>query len=119
MSMGPNSLAFIFDEMPWVSTFSFDPGIPVSLEATVLRLEFAPGVDPLDLLGTSFQLFDWTGVAPIFQFRSISGGYQWDASQLYTNGVVTLIPEPNAFAACTAVLVCFEISRRRSLWLRT
>ena len=76
----------------WASTISFDPGIPVLLGGN-LELGVTPGTDPADIIGTSYHLFDWTGVAPSGQFDIINdlpGPFLWDTSQLYTSGVVTL-----------------------------
>jgi hypothetical protein len=46
-------------------------------------------------------VFDWTGVNPSGQFASFTNdlpaGYSWDTSQLYSNGDVTLVPEPSTF----------------------
>ena len=87
------SLVFQFDGNPWGSTFSFDAGVPVTLGGT-LELGVASGVNPANLVGDSFQLFDWTGVSPSGQFAQITNdlpsGYSWNTSQLYNKGNVTL-----------------------------
>ncbi|MBA4107866.1 MAG: hypothetical protein C0485_19205 [Pirellula sp.] len=82
------ALRLVFDADDWGSTISFAPGIQVALGGT-LDLAFAAGVDPADQLGRSFDLFDWTGVAPTGAF-SVSSPYLWDLTKLYTTGEVTL-----------------------------
>jgi len=64
-----------------------------------LRLGFAPGVDPLAFVGTSFDLFNWNGLlTPGVYFSQVLSrpGYQWDLTNLYTTGEVTFtgVPEP-------------------------
>jgi len=61
------------------------------------KLAFAAGVDWRTLVGTNFKFFNWNGqLAPGSQFASINSipSAQWDLSNLYTDGTVTLIPEP-------------------------
>jgi hypothetical protein len=119
MDMGPSSLDLIFDAEPWASTLTFDAGIPVSLSGTVLGLDFDATVDPGTMMGSTFHLFDWTGVTPMFRFRRISSAYQWDTSRLYSDGTVTLIPEPRLIVICGIAAVHFSYSRRRVGKLRT
>jgi len=50
-------------------------------------------------VGTTFDLFNWNGMlagGDCFDQVVSRAGYQWDLSQLYTTGEVTLmsIPEP-------------------------
>jgi len=55
------------------------------------------GTNPSTLLGRTFQLFNWPAGMPAndqFSMIEMDGGLQWDVSQLYTNGDVTLTPEP-------------------------
>ena len=59
--------------------------------------------DLVSLVGTEFRLFNWNGrLTPGSQFVSITTvpGAQWDLSNLYTDGTVTLtgIPEPATLA---------------------
>jgi hypothetical protein len=64
MSMAPDSsLVISIEDGTWGSTISFDPGVPVSLDGSLV-LSIAEGVDPNALIGTSWQLFDCR------QFRS-------------------------------------------------
>ena len=87
------TLQFLFDAPTWRSTISFAPGIPVSLGGSI-ELGVAPGVDPIGLVGDSFQLFNWSGVSPSGQFAQIVSGlparFSWNTSSLYTSGVVSL-----------------------------
>lgn len=117
------TLQMVFDGPQWNSTISFDSGIPVIITGNiygeyinndpstityfggaVLDLEVDPSVNPSSIVGDSFQLFDWTGVTPTGQFNVTtdlpSNEYQWDTSNLYTNGTVTLesVPEPASIA---------------------
>ena len=62
--MGPGgTLRMLFEADAWDSTISFAAGIPVTLGGT-LNLSFADGTNLASQVGRSFQLFDWTGVAP-------------------------------------------------------
>ncbi|MCC7085921.1 MAG: hypothetical protein IT427_13040, partial [Pirellulales bacterium] len=83
------TLRFVFETDAWDSTISFAPGIPVSLGGS-LELTFADGVDAAGQIGRTFDLFDWTGVAPTGTFN-VAGPYTWNLSQLYTTGEVTLL----------------------------
>jgi uncharacterized protein YjbI with pentapeptide repeats len=91
----------------WGSTIGFDPGMPVDLAGTLrlgLGTYYFEYLTPLDAVGTSWQLFDWTGVSPTGQFDQIVSSEPWlvwDTSQLYTNGTVTLVsvPEPGTVVA--------------------
>jgi uncharacterized protein YjbI with pentapeptide repeats len=109
LAMGPaGTLRIVFDADAWDSTISFAPGIPVALGGT-LELTFAADANPATQLGRTFDLFNWTGVAPIGAF-AISSPYAWDLSNLYTSGEVTLtsVPEPSAlllFGFALAALV--------------
>ncbi len=100
MTLDPRaSLHVLVDDQAWNSTILFAPDTAVS-RAGILVLDLAPGV-PLDsLAGTSFQLFDWSGVNPSGEFQiDAKHGYLWDTSGLYTSGVVSFVsvPEPSAF----------------------
>ena len=78
--------------MPWDSTISFAPGIPVALGGT-LELTFAPGVNVATQSGRTIDLFDWTGVTPTGAF-TVSSPYTWNLTNLYTTGEVTLTAVP-------------------------
>jgi uncharacterized protein YjbI with pentapeptide repeats len=101
-------LQMIFDGPTWNSTISFDAGIPIAITGSDLELD--PSVNPSSLVGVPIQLFDWTGVSPNGQFTvttNLDGSqYQWNLSDLYTSGFVTLesVPEP-AQAALAGVSI--------------
>jgi uncharacterized protein YjbI with pentapeptide repeats len=116
MAMHPGaSLAIVLDGQPWGSTLSFAPGISVSL-AGELDLTLAAGVRLGDLIGESFQLFDWSSVSPDGQFQVVADP-GWDLSRLYTSGQVTFVgqvPEPSTFAMLgLGALSLLAYTRRR------
>jgi len=86
-------LQIIVNGAAWGSTISFDPSIPVALGGS-LELSAASGTSLAGLVGTSYQLFDWTGVSPTGRFTIVNdlaaSGYQWDTSALYGSGNVVL-----------------------------
>ncbi len=86
------TLRLVFDADAWDSTISFAAGIPVTRAGT-LDLTFAPGVDVATQSGRTIDLFDWTGVTPTGAF-TISSPYNWNLSNLYTTGEVTLTALP-------------------------
>jgi len=105
LTMAPGgALRMVFEADAWDSTISFAPGIPVALGGT-LELTFAADVNLASQVGRKFDLFDWTGVNSIGAF-TISSSYDWDLSNLYTAGEVTLtgVPEPNAHWLLASVL---------------
>lgn len=67
-----------------------------SLDGT-LDLVFLDDFSPAN--GTSFDLFNWDGgITNAFasiNTPSLSGGLEWDTSELYTTGTLSVIPEPN------------------------
>lgn len=91
------TLQIIFEDEEWRSTILFESGIPVTLDGT-LKLLIDEDINPLTLVGATYQLFDWTGVSPVGVFDSIIShpGTVWDVSSLYTTGEVALmaVPEP-------------------------
>ena len=92
-------LRAVFEDDEWGSTLHFDAGIDVSIDG-ILELLVDDDADVASLVGTSFQLFDWTVVAPVGVFDEMvfEPGTTWDTSQLYTTGMVTLtsaVPEPS------------------------
>jgi uncharacterized protein YjbI with pentapeptide repeats len=110
LSIGPTgTLRMVFEADAWDSTISFAPGIPVTLGGT-LELTFAADVNPATQLGRTFDLFNWTGVAPTGAF-AISSPYRWNLSNLYATGQVTLtaLPEPATFI----LVIVAAISIRR------
>jgi uncharacterized protein YjbI with pentapeptide repeats len=110
LAMGPGgTLRVLFEAAAWDSTISFAPGIPVSRGGS-LELLFADGTNVASQIGRTFQLFNWTGVAPTGTFNVFSP-YAWDLSNLDTTGEVTLtaIPEPASVMILAVVLapICF------------
>ncbi len=93
MSIDPaGTLRVVFEDDQWGSMITFEPGIPVALDGT-LELLFDDDANPASLVGTTYQLFDWTGVEPEGQFEYIltQNGLLWNTGRLYTTGEVTLI----------------------------
>ena len=88
-------LKIVFEDEEWGSTISFDPDADVELNGT-LQLLFEDSVDTTALKGTTYQLFDWSGIDFTGSFNEITTqlGMEWDISDLYTTGEVTFIPEP-------------------------
>jgi len=86
-----STLQFLLDNN-WTSPIGFTPGLTPALGGT-LDLEFAPGVNLYSQVGHTFDLFNWTGVTPSGAF-TVSSPYQWNLSQLYTTGNVTLQSVP-------------------------
>jgi uncharacterized protein YjbI with pentapeptide repeats len=82
-------LILTFDADTWDSTISFAPGVPVALGGT-LDLSFASDVNPASQLGRTIDVFDWTGVTPTGAFN-VASALNWDLSNLYLTGEVTLI----------------------------
>jgi hypothetical protein len=68
--------------------------------------------------GQSFDLMDWGAVHGTFDhvvLPDLSGTIQWDASQLYSTGVISVdavVPEP-ATAATAALALCLPLLSRR------
>jgi uncharacterized protein YjbI with pentapeptide repeats len=115
MSMASDaSLSILFAGGSWASSISFDSGVPVNLDGALV-LEFTPGVDLASLPGTTWQLFDWTGVAPTGSFSVLSAdaNLTWDTSQLYSTGTVTLVSVPEPSLSCSAVAIGLAALRRR------
>jgi hypothetical protein len=113
MTMGPgDTLRMVFEADEWDSTISFAPGIPVTLGGR-LELTFADDVNPVTQLGRTFDLFNWTGVAPVGAF-AVSSPYAWNLSNLYTTGEVTLaaVPEPSMASLLAAAAIASMMRRR-------
>jgi hypothetical protein len=115
MAMAPGgTLRMMFEADAWDSTISFAPGIPVTLGGS-LELTFAADVNLASQLGRTFDLFDWTGVTPVGAF-SVSSPYQWNLSNLYTTGEITLtaIPEPCGLVLLSIAAVLSAFCRCRA-----
>jgi uncharacterized protein YjbI with pentapeptide repeats len=116
MSLDPTQQTrMIFEDDDWGSTISFEPGIEVSLDGA-LSLILADDVRPADLIGTTFDLFDWDGAIVTGQFDRIGAepGVIWDTSRLYSTGQVTLVPEPSTFILLLIALMGYALRRRKS-----
>lgn len=90
---GTGTLQMVFDGKPWNSTISFAAEIPVDCNGT-LDLTIDPNANVLVQLGKKCKIFDWSGVNPTGAFR-VTSLYNWDTSQLYSTGEVTLAYSPN------------------------
>jgi autotransporter-associated beta strand protein len=69
--------------------------------------------------GNSVDLFDWTTTTGSFSAingTDLGGGYSWDTSNLYSTGVITVVPEPGTWALLMVAggLGMLGILRRRS-----
>ncbi len=79
--------------------------------AAVLELAFLDGFSAS--WGDSFDLIDGpiAGTFGSIDAAALSGGLQWDFSELYTTGVVRVVPGPGGFVALAAG--CLVCARRR------
>ena len=82
------TLQLVFEQVPWDSTISFGPGIPIALGGT-LELTFSDEVDVASQVGRTLRVFDWSGVNPTGSFQVVSS-YAWDTSRLYSTGEISL-----------------------------
>ncbi len=115
MSLDADStLRIVFEDSEWGSTIAFQPGIAVSLDGR-LELLFADGVRPADLIGMTFDLFDWDNGVATSRFDRIvtESGAIWDSSRLYTTGEVTLVPKPSTFMLLLIALIVCALRRRK------
>ena len=72
-----------------------------------LDLELASGTDPSTLVGTTFQLFNWSSPLPAsVQFSSFetTPGLSWDLTNLDATGTVTLTSDPEPSALVLAAI---------------
>jgi len=98
------SLAGVLEEAgggPSVAYAAAGTGATLDLGGT-LDLRFANGVDPNQLVGQTYDLFDWKETLGAEHFDQITTtpGFQWDLSDLYVGGTVklTVTPEPATLA---------------------
>jgi len=116
MTMAPSStLAIFLADAVWGSTMSLAGGFIADLDGTLL-LSLAEDAEVDDLLGTTFDLFNWNeGLTPGDTFAQVTwpAGFTWDLSDLYTGGTVTLtaVPEPATIALLATGLLLLR--RRR------
>jgi len=114
MRLHPESaLQMVFEDEDWGSTISFEPNTDVALGGT-LELLFAEGVDPEELIGTTFRLFDWDGAVVTGRFDQIVTESEavWDTSRLYTTGNVKLVPEPSSVVLLLIAMTACVLGRR-------
>jgi hypothetical protein len=68
------------------------------------------------VVGEHFDIFDYlaghTGVFSAVNLPGLPGGESWDTSQLYTAGVITVVPEPTGFALLVVAAASALLSRR-------
>jgi uncharacterized protein YjbI with pentapeptide repeats len=98
-------------EGDWRSIMNVGDGVVPDLGGT-LELAFAEGIDPASLIGTEFRLFNWNGrltASDSFHSLIFAPGTSWDTSRLYTDGIVTLVPEPMTLG----LLACGGLALRR------
>lgn len=79
-----------------------------------LSLDFLDSFSPTN--GASFDLFNWEGgVSGAFasiDSSSLSGGLYWDTTNLYTDGQLSVIPEPTSAALILLVGGLFYVKKR-------
>jgi len=66
--------------------------------------------------GDSVNLFDWTTKSGTFSSivgTDLGGGNSWDTANLYTTGVITVVPEPATWGLLAFSLTTVIILRRR------
>ncbi|HEX9047511.1 MAG TPA: PEP-CTERM sorting domain-containing protein, partial [Verrucomicrobiae bacterium] len=70
------------------------------------------------LTGDSFNLFDGTitGTFASVLLPTLDAGLTWDQSNLYTTGIITVVPEPatTALLGSGVLLTIWQLRRRRS-----
>lgn len=92
------TLQIIVSDPDWTSTIHFADDVILNLAGT-LTLSVDPNANARDLVGVTFQIFDFDGRAATKRFNQIhfDKGTDWDTSNLYTTGEVTLteVPEPS------------------------
>lgn len=94
-----SELKLLFEDADWGSTIAFADWISIIELNGTLFLDFAAGADFRSLIGTTFDLFDWDGhLPPDSEFLHVDwpAGFDWDISDLYVGGTVTLVGVPIA-----------------------
>jgi hypothetical protein len=77
-----------------------------------LNVSLVGGYSPM--AGTSFDLLNWGSLSGGFSeviLPVLPGDFSWDTSNLYTSGVITVVPEPSGMVGVLPV-VAMLISRR-------
>jgi hypothetical protein len=111
----PTATLWLQLDSSWTSSINFGANVVPNLAGT-LDLDLASGADALDLLGTTFQLFNWNGMLPVgTQFNAITTAPDlvWNTSHLYTDGKVTLVAVAEPMEISCFVASCFVCVRHR------
>lgn len=103
-------------ELGGTSTANYDRWLSSSTMAFggTLNLSLINSFNPV--FGNSFDLFDFTtatGTFDTLNLASLGGGLSWDTSNLYTTGVISVVPEPTTWALLAGSLTALVIFRRR------
>ena len=109
------TLEIIFADAEWGSTISLADSALADLDGTLL-LSFTDDADLGSLVGTTFDLFDWNGgLLPGDALTSIDypSWSQWDLSDLYLGGSVTLVAVPEPATLTLLALGILAIRWRR------
>ena len=101
------------------STFEISAANTADLAISSALLAFGGVLNVSNIAGTlangqSFDLFNWgttTGAFSAVNLPTLDSGLTWDQSSLYTNGTITVVPEPRA--ALLGGLGMLALLRRR------
>lgn len=95
-----STLQVVFTDPDWQSMIEFDSSVGTAqLDGTLeLGVDLLDGLNMQNLLGSTFQLFDWSGVAIVGGFDAIvldpawyAAGLSFDLSQLMITGEVHVV----------------------------
>ncbi len=87
----------------------------LSLDGT-LNVSFLGGFMPAP--GDSFDILNWGTLHGTFanvHLPSLAGSLNWDVSNLYTKGTLTVVPEPATLAPVVLAWFCFVRNRRHQM----
>jgi hypothetical protein len=112
---GTNGLVPEYDQYVFLQNLTLQGGA-----LTVELIPLNPG-DPVfqPSLGDAFQIIEvlgtWTGTFGTINLPQLTGSLQWDTSNLYSSGMlsVSAVPEPNAVWLTALVFAGFLGKRRR------